>query len=117
MQWVILLIFVIGWVLLKVLRGIFEYSSKLKEEQSLKKEIKEKYPNRVINKKLSLFERNKDIIDAHLKSISVSSSHRSYYIDNHTRDCINDICLAESENNIRPDHAYLSYWKQAALSG
>jgi hypothetical protein len=48
----------------------------------------------MIDMSLTLEERNKDIIEIHLKKIS-TGYWRPYYIDNCVRDCINEIAIAE----------------------
>lgn len=75
---------------------------------------KDKFPNRIVDGNLSLYLRNNDIIERQVSSISTSAIKYSYFIDNLVRDCINDICIAEGRNEIRPGHKYLSDWYKTA---
>lgn len=63
----------------------------------------------------SLFKRNADIIEKYKNKITIFSIHY-YYIDNETRDCINEICLAENKQGISPGSTYLSSWRDSAPS-
>ena len=121
MQWVILIligiVFFIGWLISEVSSSVSSNASNKKRNQELERERESKYKNRQIDITKSLFERNEDIINKHKKEISSSSSssrYRYYYIDNMTRDCINEICLAEGKFSIRPNYTYLSAWKMSA---
>ncbi len=69
----------------------------------------EKFSSRKVVFGANLYERNRDIIDQHLSAVNLNSS-RLHYSDNATRDCINDICLAEGQANLRPQYEYLSHW-------
>ena len=121
MQWIIIIIIVIIWVVFKISRetsnAISGTASKKKQEEEFKTERSEKYSTRIIDTSSSLFERNKDIIDGFSKNLLRSiSKYKFYQIDNITRDCINEICLAEERNDIRPNYEYLSNWKNKAPS-
>ncbi len=109
---IITILFIIGFVIWAITVVISDFYSKREESKKIKSEFNKKYPNRITNKDLSLFERNKDIIDKYLRGV-INSNH-SYYIDNITRDCLNDICIAEKRGDIRPNTSYLSTWKNNA---
>jgi predicted PurR-regulated permease PerM len=95
------------WQVIKFFISLFsQYSADQEEKKKIETERVNKFADRVIDTSLGLFERNKDIIEKHLKRISTSSSnYRYYYIDNMTRDCINDICLAEGNHKNRPNNS------------
>jgi len=115
MQWVILVIIVIVWIISKASEGVSDVSSSIKKKQSFNDERNKKYKDRVVDTALSLFERNQDIIQDFESRITNSNygsyrSYRSYYIENETRDCVNEICLAEGRMDIQPSSSYLSSW-------
>ncbi len=110
----VILIFVgIIWLIYKVFEGVSNASSAYGKNQNLNKERKTKYSNRVIDSTKSLFARNLDIIDNYANTID-ADSYRSYYLENKTRDCINEICIAEGAMSIRPESAYLNSWMTGA---
>jgi hypothetical protein len=120
MQWLLLTLIVVGWILVTVIKYLFELYERRQERESHKRIALEQFPDRAIsfknNESVSsavLYERNKDIIEKHLNAVT-SGSHRSYYADDATRDCVNDICLAEGQIDIRPQHQYFRNWKQGA---
>lgn len=109
MYWVILGIFLIIWLIGKISDS---YGSKKTFQVQNQRS---KYDGRILDENLSLFERNIDIIAAFEKKIISNPSYRSYYyLENETRDCINEICHAENRLDIRPDYDYLSTWKGRA---
>ena len=119
MQWIILIIIgfliLFFWLILIVIGSISNIiqGRKNKNEFEIKRNFR--YSDRVIDTTKDLYDRNIDIIEKHLKDVSISSSrYKYYYIDNMTRDCINDICLAEGKDDIKPSNTYLSNWKTRA---
>lgn len=60
---------------------------RIEKENIIKKYINDKFPNRIINKKLSLFDRNKDIIDYYLSTDSLWEINQNC--------CIADIAYSE----------------------
>lgn len=113
----ILLIIVIGiiWGFVKISESISAGSKAIQECKKFEEERLKKFGDRKIDSTQSLFERNKDIIEKHKKYITASESrYRYYYIDNMTRDCINEICMAEGQSRICPNYTYLSTWKTSA---
>src|SRR4051812_29546626 len=104
MQWLILGIIIIGWILLALIQSGAEAFDEFKKKQAFKKISQEKFPNRQINTNLSLYDRNKDIIQQHLEKMS--SSSRYHFTDDFTRDCINDICIAEGASALSPGYKY-----------
>lgn len=111
-------IFGLLWGIIKFIFSIFE-TTKTKKigAEKMNKEREDKFAGREVNTSLNLFDRNEDIIEKYKERIVTSSSSRSYryyYIDNMTRDCINDICIAEGDYNIKPGQSYLSSWKSNA---
>lgn len=113
----ILLLIVIGiiWGFVKISESVSAGSKAIQDSKKFDEERLKKFGDRKIDDTQSLFERNKDIIEKHKKDISTSESrYRYYYIDNMTRDCINEICMAEGQNKIRPNYTYLSTWKMNA---
>jgi hypothetical protein len=61
------------------------------------------------------FDNNLDIIKKYAGKLK-PYSYRSYYIENLTRDCINEICSAKNRISIQPGSLYLSTWKSSASS-
>ncbi len=84
-----------------------------RQNKEKREKIKEKWIGRIIDKTQSLEKRNEDIITNHLKKIS-AGYHRSYYIENSVRDCIQDITEAEGDLEMSPEYAYLSNWSNKA---
>jgi HJR/Mrr/RecB family endonuclease len=113
MQWAILVVIGIIWILSKAFEGASNINFSMKQKQSSNEERLKKYRDRFIDPSKSLFDRNIDIIEQFGKDID-PGSYRSYYIDNKTRDCINEICLAEGEIDIRPGSTYLSNWRNSS---
>lgn len=113
MWYIILFIVAVVWVFSKISDGVSSASSKRKNENEFNDERSVKYAKRNIDFSKSLFERNNDIISEFGEKIS-NNSYEHYYIDNKTRDCINEICLAEGKINIRPGSTYLSNWKHSS---
>ena len=111
-------IFALVWGIIKFIFSIFDTAKTNRvESEKMTKEREGKFAGREVDVTLGLFERNEDIIEKYKKKIVTSSSsrgYRYYYIDNMTRDCINDICLAEGKYDIKPGHSYLSTWKSIA---
>lgn len=103
----------------KIIEWISDSISESRGNQSSKKFTQKqreiKYWNREINKSDSLFDRNFDIIQDFACKID-AHARRPYYIENLTRDCINEICLAENKLSIQPGYSYLSSWKPTAGS-
>lgn len=62
----------------------------------------------------------KTLFDKHLYTIKKYSkniqpnSYKPYYIENLTRDCLNEICIAENKLSIQPGSRYLRDWKKTA---
>jgi hypothetical protein len=114
--WVVFywIIFILKWVFYFV-SSIFSYPEKIKQkkEQIEKKQIKlkQKFGNRIINKNLSLLERNEDIIMHNVWNVK-PWFYNNYYIENLVRDCLNDIAIAEWDFNIAPWEKFLKNWSQ-----
>lgn len=120
------------WVIIKVFEGISDagvsLNARMQSKQSFKTQRNEKYEGRIVDINESLFNRNLDIIKKFEKKIeahpseshSYSRRYRSYsspgtyHIENLTRDCINEIALAEDKFEVSPGTAYLSSWKTSA---
>lgn len=111
MSWVVIIIVGVLWLI-----GQLSSSSTDKVDKQELEEAKNKYKNRRIDKTVTLFERNLDIIEQFKKKIVNNPTYyrANYYIENETRDCINEICLAESKLNLRPNSSYLSSWQNTA---
>src|SRR5437868_1279708 len=92
----ILILVGIGWVFVKIVEGVSSTQSSYKKQKELEEERAIKFKDRLIDRSKNLFERNKDIVERFEKRLD-ATSYRSYYIENETRDCINEICLAENE--------------------
>lgn len=106
-------ILIIFWIFSKISDGISDVSSKNKARRDFEDERNNKYGNREIDLSKSLLERNTDIINDYANKIR-NDYYRHYYLENETRDCINEICLAEHRADIRPGHKYLSDWQTSA---
>lgn len=111
---------VILGILILIVVGIFwlfstisEEIQKSKNKAEYKKKLDEKYKDRTIDYSKSLEERNEDIIKNHLKKLS-AGYHRSYYIENSVRDCIQEIAESERKLDIAPNYSYLSTWERTA---
>ncbi|MCX6781587.1 MAG: restriction endonuclease [Candidatus Magasanikbacteria bacterium] len=113
---IIILLLVVGipiWIIAKIAEYFLNQKS-TKEKNILKQdEIKEKFGDRVIDKGLSLEKRNDDIIQEHIEKLR-AGYHRSYYIENSVRDCIDEIATAEGYFQMAPGHEYLSNWTSRA---
>lgn len=112
-QVVILIIIGIIYLIFKAFEGVSNTVSNVQDNKKLQEERNKKFGNRVIDTSRSLFDRNLDIIKKYAEKIE-PDSYRSYYIENLTRDCINEICLAENSTSIQPGYSYLSTWKSSA---
>ncbi len=118
----ILILIVIGiiWLFAKASDGVSGVGSTVKKKLQFNEERDKKYKERNIDLSKSLFDRNIDIIKNFERKITSSGnsysfrSYRDHYIENETRDCINEICLAENRNDIRPLSKYLSTWITSA---
>ncbi len=113
---------VIVIIIIFIIIGAFSGTSSKKStyaDHSFNELRKKKYQARHIDNSKNLFDRNSDIIDEFKNKILSEPpthhwSHRSYYIDNITRDCLNEICLAENYKVAYPGSRYLSDWKPTA---
>ncbi len=110
---VVLIIIAIVYVVFKAFEGTTKAVSGIQNHKKFQDERNQKFNNRKIDTSKDLFDRNFDIIQKFAEKIEIDS-YRSYYIDNLTRDCINEICLAENQTSIQPGHSYLSTWKSTA---
>lgn len=107
----IIITLLILWGIRWAIRSI--ESSKLKaEEEKLRSN---KYGKRAIDTSLTLYKRNLDIIHKHAQRIT-TGCYRSYYIEDATKVCLRDICLAEGRTDIRPRYSYLYQWENSAPS-
>jgi hypothetical protein len=77
--------------------------------------VAEKYGERSIDFSLSLFQRNLDVIEVFENKIK-DDGYRPYYIENLTRDCINEICFVEQKDLYKPGTVYLRDWKRKVNS-
>lgn len=111
----ILIIIGIIYLIFKAFEGVSDVVSSAQNNKKLQEEHNKKFGNREIDTSKSLFDRNIDIIKKYAEKID-PDSYRSYYLENLTRDCINDICLAENEASIQPGYSYLSRWKSNVSS-
>lgn len=129
MYLVILIIFGIGWLVITVISGLISDAKSANIKKQLFREKRKIYRERVLDYSRSIFDRNKDIVkefedkivaNAPENTYRYNSRYKSYtppaqyYIENHTRDCINQIALAENRADIYPDYEYLSQWKLKA---
>ncbi len=90
-------------------------SSQKKERINLRRnERSKKFWDRIIDFEKSLEDRNLDIINVYLSDIKKAESWNKFYIENKVRDCINDIMLAEWENDNYPWDDHLSTWQKNA---
>lgn len=109
-QILILIIIGIIYITVKAFEGVSDVIYSTQNNKKLQEEYVKKFGNREIDTSKSLFDRNLDIISKYAKKID-PDSYRVYYIENLTRDCINEICLAENKTSIQPGSSYLSNWK------
>jgi HJR/Mrr/RecB family endonuclease len=126
MGYIVLFVVVgIGWVFLKGIEGVSSVNDGYKKNQALREERAAKYGTRVIDSTKGLFERNLDIILSFESKIPATSprtssysrrgySYQDHYLENETRDCINEIALAENKPSVRPNTAYFSNWRVSA---
>lgn len=121
MQWLIIIVLVIIWIISSVSKGVSSVSSSLKNQQLFDDEREKKYKDRNINSTKDLYERNKDIIEIFTLKVTANSqdnsysysrrySYKNYFFENLTRDCINEIALAENKSTLKPNTEYLSSW-------
>lgn len=126
MQWVILIGIGIVWLFSSIFSGVSNTVSDVRVQKKNKEDFNnkraKKYADRIVNPSESIFDRNQDIIEVYIKKVNPDTSesnysysrrysYKNYYFENLTRDCINEICLAENQFSIYPDTAYLSDWK------
>lgn len=113
----ILVIIWVGRIIYKIYESISDSVSESRSKKTSYKFTSEerdlKYWNRQIDTSKDLFDRNIDIITDYASKID-AHAYRSYYIENLTRDCINEICLAENKLSMQPGYSYLSSWKPTA---
>lgn len=112
-QVVILIIIGIIYLIFKAFEGVSNTVSNVQDNKKLQEERNKKFGDRAIDTSRSLFDRNLDIVKKYAEKIE-PDSYMSYYIENLTRDCINEICLAENSTSIQPGYSYLSTWKSSA---
>ena len=113
-QIALLIIIGILYLIFLVFKGISDAISSYQDNKILQNKRKKMFGNRIIDTTKSLFDRNLDIISKYAKTINTDC--RPYYLDNLTRDCINEICLAENKISIQPGHSYLNIWEKTASS-
>jgi restriction system protein len=127
MIWGVIVVFFIGWIIVKAIEGISTATSSItgygKDKQTFNAQRLAKYPNRVVDTTKGLFERNRDIIENFERIIKIKPKGNShsfgsgkYYLDNLTIDCINEICLAENNFRVYPGKVYLPDWSKKAPS-
>lgn len=114
-QIVILIIIGLIWVMYKVFVGISNSVSVANNNKNVQYRRNDKFGDRQIDISKNLFDRNLDIIQKFSEKIE-ADAYRSYYIENLTRDCINEICLAENKISIQPGSRFLRDWKNTASS-
>jgi hypothetical protein len=112
-QIIILVVIGIGWVIFKIFEGVSSTGSAISENSKLQAERSKKFGNRNIDLNKTLFDRNIDVIEKFADTIE-PDGYRSYYLENLVRDCLNEICLAENTNSLKPGYDYLSTWKSRA---
>jgi hypothetical protein len=103
------LVLLVGWII----SSIQQRALTARTNNERLRRIKQKWGNRKIDKGKSLEERNQDIIQEHLSRLR-AGYHRSYYIENSVRDCVQEIAEAENSLAIAPNHEYLSTWERRA---
>ncbi|MFZ2593621.1 MAG: restriction endonuclease [Minisyncoccia bacterium] len=126
MQFGIIVIIGLAWLVIKVFEGLSGGVSNIaqnrKNKEAFEIERSTEYSDRFIDTTKNLYERNIDIIESFTKRVTARSednpysysgrySSKNYFFDNLTRDCINEIALAENNYNVRPNTEYLSNWK------
>lgn len=117
MQWLILISIGVIWIIYKIFEVISDSATEYQNSKKLKEEREKKYGGRAIDTSKTLFERNADIIEQFADKIRLNNSYSRYsyyYLDNETRDCINEICTAENRHDIMPGSSYLSTWRSSA---
>lgn len=117
MQWLIIIGIGLIWLIVKIFESISDSATAYQNSKKLKEEREEKYGGRTIDASKTLFERNADIIEQFADKIRLNNSysrHSYYYLDNETRDCINELCTAENRYDIMPGSSYLSSWRSSA---
>ncbi len=101
------------WLIRTISESIKKANDHAKKQAIAIKIQIDKYGERKIDRSLTLFERNQDIISEF--SVKIRSSYQGhYYEDNLIRDCLNEICLAEGCTEIAPNHRYLYQWDLSA---
>lgn len=113
MSWLIIGLVVVVWIISQISDAFSSSATQAQKKRELEAE-RDKYRDREIDTSQSLFERNIDVIEKFEQAITSYSGYRSYYIENETRDCINEICLAENRLDLRPAYSYLSNWRSTA---
>jgi HJR/Mrr/RecB family endonuclease len=113
MSWLIIGLVIVVWIISQISDAFSSGATQAQKKRELEAE-RDKYKDREIDASQNLFERNIDIIEKFEQTITSYSGYRSYYIENETRDCINEICLAENRLDLRPAYSYLSNWRSNA---
>ncbi len=122
MAWLVLIIIGGIWLISAISSSVSKTAavgaSNRKRKEEFELERSKKYGEWTFDKSKTLFDRNFPIIEHFANSASEGGSYRSrgYYFENLTRDCINEICLAENRLDIQPGSNYLSTWKSWAPS-
>lgn len=132
----ILILVVVGviWLFIKAAEGASSGAvagaAAIKDRAAFSQERAQKYGARVVDTTKSLFDRNNDII-ANFESMIQATppqtpsrrygrygysayNYQSHYLENHTRDCLNEISLAENKAGVRPGVTYLVNWRRTA---
>lgn len=125
------------WLIGQAFEGASQVSSNIatrnREREAFKTKRDTEYNDRVVDTTKNLFERNRDIISKFESKVKTNppethsssygrygrryrsySSPDSYYIENLTRDCLNEIALAENNFAVYPNATYLSNWRLSA---
>jgi HJR/Mrr/RecB family endonuclease len=105
-----ILIVGLGWW---AISSVVEKGKDLQRSKVVQDAAKKKWGTRLRDRAKTLEERNEDIIQGHLERLD-ACHHRSHYLDDSIRDCIQDIAEAEGRLSDAPNHAYLYRWSHNA---
>ena len=109
---IIFLVLVVAfWSIVSFLFGLF---GKSKNREDLTKDNEGDWNHKTVDKSKSLEERNKGIIQKHIRKLNANSYQNRYYIENSIRDCIQEITESEGDSEMSPNYEWLSQWETRA---
>jgi HJR/Mrr/RecB family endonuclease len=114
---IFILIVGLGWWAIsnavEAVSRVVEKGKDIQRSKEVQEAAKKQWGTRLNDRTKTLEERNEDIIQGHIERLD-ACHHRSHYLDDSIRDCIQDIAAVEGRLSEAPNHAYLYKWSQNA---